>query len=89
MATIFSYEAEAYEEAGANVTFVGHPLIDLAKPTLDKNQAYEYFDAEPDKPVVLLMPGSRKQEVTSLLPVMLAAAEKIVEQIPNVNFSYR
>ncbi|MDF2873882.1 MAG: Lipid-A-disaccharide synthase [Sporomusa sp.] len=82
VAVIFPFEVEIYREAGANVSFIGNPLIDIAKPTLTKEEAYRYFDADPIKPVVLLMPGSRRHEIQELLPVMMSAAEKITEKIP-------
>ncbi|MPN17002.1 Lipid-A-disaccharide synthase [bioreactor metagenome] len=50
---------------------------------MEKAEAYRHFNADPTKPVVLLMPGSRKQEILSLLPDMLGAAEKIVTKIPD------
>lgn len=86
VAAIFPFEADVYREAGANVTFVGHPLLDIVKPAFAREEAYRRFGAERGKPVVLLMPGSRQHEVTSLLPVMLAAAEKIVEKVPGCQF---
>ncbi|MEG6585074.1 lipid-A-disaccharide synthase [Dendrosporobacter sp. 1207_IL3150] len=86
LAAIFPFEADVYREAGANVTFVGHPLMDIVKPTMPKDEAYKFFDADPKHPVVLLLPGSRKQEITNLLPVMLEAGEKIVDKVPNCQF---
>ena len=86
VAAIFPFEADVYKEAGANVTFVGHPLLDIVKPTMSKTDAYQYFEADPEKPIVLLLPGSRQQEILSLLPVMLTAAEKIVEKVPKCQF---
>jgi lipid-A-disaccharide synthase len=86
VAAIFPFEADAYRDAGANVTFVGHPLLDIVKTTMPKAEAYEYFGADAKKPVVLLLPGSRQQEIMSLLPVMLAAAEKIVSKAPDCQF---
>ena len=86
VAAIFPFEAEVYREAGANVTFVGHPLLDIVKTTMPKAAAYQYFAADPEKPVVLLLPGSREQEILNLLPVMLAAAEKIVPKVPDCQF---
>lgn len=82
VAAIFPFEADVYREAGANVTYVGHPLVDIVKPTMEKADAYRHFGADPAKPVVLLMPGSRKQEIIGLLPDMLGAVEKIVTKIP-------
>ncbi|HWR44328.1 lipid-A-disaccharide synthase [Sporomusa sp.] len=86
VAAIFPFEADVYREAGADVTFVGHPLADIVKPALSKEEAYRYFGARPDRPVVLLMPGSREQEISKLLPVMLEAGELIVEKLPDCQF---
>lgn len=78
--SIFPFEAEAYRKAGARVTFVGHPLADTVKPSMSFEEAMDYFHGNPDKKRVLLMPGSRKNEVAGLLPVMIQAAEKLVEK---------
>lgn len=86
VAAIFPFEVDVYQEAGANVTFVGNPLLDIVKTTMSKADAYEFFGANPTKPVVLLLPGSRQQEIIKLLPVMLTAAEKIQEQVPGCQF---
>jgi lipid-A-disaccharide synthase len=86
VAAIFPFEADVYKEAGANVAFVGHPLLDIVKPAMSKADAYQCFEADPAKPIVLLLPGSRQQEIISLLPVMLSAAEKIAEKVPECQF---
>lgn len=80
VASIFPFEAEAYRKAGARVTFVGHPLVDTVKPSMSFEEAMDYFHGNPDKKRVLLMPGSRKNEVAGLLPVMIQAAEKLAEK---------
>ncbi len=82
VASIFPFEAEAYKKAGAHVTFVGHPLVDVVKPTMSKDEAMAYFGGKPDAKRVLLMPGSRKNEIMGLLPVMLDAAKKLSEDTP-------
>ncbi|VBB09272.1 lipid-a-disaccharide synthetase [Lucifera butyrica] len=86
IAAIFPFEAEVYREAGANVTFVGHPLLDIVQPAMSKQEAYAHFGADPARPVLLLMPGSRRQEIEKLLPVMLAASEKILREVPDCQF---
>ncbi|MCE5286590.1 MAG: lipid-A-disaccharide synthase [Pelosinus sp.] len=86
VATIFPFETDLYREIGVNATFVGHPLIDIVKPAMTKEEAYQYFNAQPEKPIVLLMPGSRQQEIVNLLPVMLAAGEKIADKVPDCQF---
>ena len=86
VAAIFPFEAEVYKEAGASVEFVGHPLIDIVKPSMDRAAAYNYFGADPRRPLLLLLPGSRFQEGESLLELMLAAANKVRQRLPDCQF---
>lgn len=86
VAAIFPFEADIYREAGASVTFVGHPLVDIVQPSMDREAAYRYFGADPNRPLLLLLPGSRYQEVGSLLEIMLASARKVQEKIPDCQF---
>ena len=80
VASIFPFEAEAYKKAGAPVTFVGHPLADTVKTSMSFEEAMKYFGGQKDKERILLMPGSRKNEVSGLLPVMLDACKLISEK---------
>lgn len=80
VASIFPFEAEAYKKAGAPVTFVGHPLVDTVKTSMSFEEAMKYFGGQKDKERILLMPGSRKNEVSGLLPVMLDACKLISEK---------
>jgi lipid-A-disaccharide synthase len=86
VAAIFPFEAEIYKAAGASVAFVGHPLVDIVKPSMDKAEAYQYFGANATRPICLLLPGSRFQEVESLLELMLASAKKVQQQLPDCQF---
>ena len=86
IAAIFPFEADIYRAAGAAVEFVGHPLVDIVRPTMDREVAYRHFGADPSRPLLLLLPGSRYQEVESLLEVMMAAAGKVREQLPDCQF---
>ena len=79
VASIFPFEVEAYRKAGAPVTFVGHPLADTVKPSMSFEEAMDYFHGDVERKRILLMPGSRKNEVIGLLPIMLEAAEKLSE----------
>lgn len=80
VASIFPFEEEVYREAGAKVSFVGHPLLDIVKPSMTREEAYRYFAADPAGPVITLMPGSRRQEIETLLPEMLKALPLIRER---------
>ena len=86
IASIFPFEAEVYREAGANVHYVGHPLLDFARPSLSKAEACGKFRLDISKPVIGLMPGSRRKEVENLLPVMLESARLIKAEISDCQF---
>jgi len=83
---IFPFEVKLYERLGANVAFVGHPLVDLAKPEMSKEEVYRRFDLTPHKPIIGLLPGSREYEISKLLPVMLNAAHLLRENLGEVQF---
>jgi lipid-A-disaccharide synthase len=86
VASIFPFEAKVYKEAGANVHYVGHPLLDFAKPSLSKAEALSKFSLNPDKPIIGLMPGSRKKEIKRLLRVMIDSARMIKTEIGDCQF---
>ena len=69
MLVILPFEEEFYAEHGVKATFVGHPLLDVVNEV----------EAQPAAHVALL-PGSRRQEISRSLPVMLAAAARLPEQ---------
>lgn len=73
MLVILPFEKEFYKRFDYGVTFVGHPLLDV----IEKEKTNDSFKKEwlmknnfTDKPVVALLPGSRKQEISVMLPVM-------------------
>ena len=86
LASIFPFEAEAYRKYKCDVDFVGHPLLDIVHPTMSKEAAEEYFGARKDAKKVLLMPGSRKQEVLSLLDTMLKSGEQLMANHEDIQF---
>ena len=86
VASIFPFEAEAYREFGVDVEFVGNPLVDIVHSTMSVEESLAHFGAEATSRNILLMPGSRKQEVEGLLPTMLAAAERLYENHKDLKF---
>ena len=86
VASIFPFEAEAYSKYNCDVEFVGHPLLDIVHPTMSVYESMTYFNARAEAKRVLLMPGSRKQEVLSLLDVMLESGEKLLQSHEDVQF---
>ncbi|HET6366922.1 MAG TPA: lipid-A-disaccharide synthase [Pseudomonadales bacterium] len=75
---VFPFEPPMYEAAGVAVEFVGHPLLDVLPPGLDRARARLGLGIEPDLSVVGLFPGSRREEIIRLLPAMLDAARRLV-----------
>lgn len=70
------FEKEFYNTYNVDVEFVGHPLIDAISdiPLVDKS-AFLKDNNLSDKPIIALLPGSRKQEITKMLSVMLSIVD--------------
>jgi lipid-A-disaccharide synthase len=83
---IFPFEEALYRDAGIPVEFVGHPLIDLAKPTRDRASVLSAVGLNPRAPTVALLPGSRPNELREILPDLIAAASLVDKRVPDVQF---
>lgn len=79
---IFPFELPVYEAAGAKIFFLGNPLVDTVKTSMSKAEAYKFFNVNESERVILLMPGSRRQEIKLLLPEMIDAAKILSEKVP-------
>jgi lipid-A-disaccharide synthase len=86
MVVLFPFEVPLYEAAGVDVECVGHPLLDIVKPTLPKEKAYQQFGLDPKQRTIGLLPGSRSHEVERLLPPLLASAHLLQKEIPDLQF---
>ncbi len=86
MIVFFPFEIPIYQDAGVDVEWVGHPLIDIAKPTLSREEAFRRFGLDPGRQTVGLLPGSRVSEIRRLLPTLLGAAELLFKEIPTLQF---
>ena len=83
MYVILPFEKAFYKEHGFDVHFVGHPLIDaIADRTQVDENTFRKENSLTDKPIIALLPGSRKQEITKMLGVMLS----LVEDYPDYQF---
>ena len=76
MLVLFEFEKKFYEQYGINAEFVGHPLVDKFKDVLP----ISFKPFEEENIVIGLLPGSRKQEIGSLLPDMITAAEILYKE---------
>ncbi|EQB64067.1 MAG: hypothetical protein RBG1_1C00001G1646 [candidate division Zixibacteria bacterium RBG-1] len=84
MIVFFPFEVDFYKKEGVNVELVGHPLVNLTKPVLQKAKFLEKIQADRDQTIIGLLPGSREQEIKKILPVMLEACQKLKNKMKNI-----
>lgn len=84
--SIFPFELEPYQAVGAKISFLGNPLTDTVKMSAEQSVAREFFAVAEKEPVVLLMPGSRRQEIERIFLPMLRAAEILRRFKPETRF---
>ena len=83
---IFPFEAPFYEQAGVPVTFVGHPLLELTGPDVPREAFLRGHGLDPARPVVAMLPGSRRNELHTILPDLVRTAGLIAARVPTVQF---
>lgn len=86
MIVFFRFEEKLYREHSVDVSFVGHPLLDIVAPTMDKDRFLRNYGLVLGKTTIALLPGSRKQEIRNILPVMLKSARIIKDSLGNTQF---
>jgi lipid-A-disaccharide synthase len=82
MLVIFPFEEPFYRERGVDARYVGHPLADLALPSVSRAEFAAANGLDTGKRWIGLLPGSRAKEVRLNLPEMLVAARMLVERNP-------
>ena len=82
MLVVFPFEEKLYSDNNVNVSFVGHPLIERINDYkfLSREELFKKFHLDLSKDILLLMPGSREQEVKKIFPVTIEAANKLAEE---------
>jgi lipid-A-disaccharide synthase len=95
MYVILPFEKAFYKKYNCDVHFVGHPLIDaIADRPKVEEAAFRKAHHLSDKPIIALLPGSRKQEITKMLGVMLSLVNDfkdyqfIIAGAPSQDFSF-
>jgi lipid-A-disaccharide synthase len=77
MIVIFDFEEEIYKQAGVPVEYVGHPLVNMVRPHLTREEFFAKAGLDPSIQTIALLPGSRQKEVIANLPAMLDAATRL------------
>jgi lipid-A-disaccharide synthase len=83
---LLPFEPPLYDKHGFKATFVGHPLADSVPAQPDKPALREELHLPKDRPVLALLPGSRRSEVDRLGPVFLATAAWLSQKKPELRF---
>ena len=83
MYVILPFEKEFYQQRHVKVTYVGHPLMDaIAERTQTDLATFQKTHRLENKPIIALLPGSRKQEISKMLSVMLS----VIDDFSNYQF---
>jgi lipid-A-disaccharide synthase len=77
MVVIFPFEEAIYREAGVSVNFVGHPLVDVVKASMSRTEFAERHGLDAGRPIVTLLPGSRRSEIERHYPLIMEACERL------------
>ncbi len=81
---IFPFEPDIYERAATRAEFVGHPLVDLAHAAVPRDAFLPSVGLSPARPVLALLPGSRPNELSQILPGLVDAAALVSERLPGL-----
>lgn len=82
MLVVFPFEVDFYKKKNVNVEYVGHPLVERINQYnfLSKEEFYSKFNLQKEKEILLVMPGSRKQEVKEIFTEAISAAEELARE---------
>jgi len=86
MIVVFPFELSLYEREGIDVSFVGHPLLDIVKVKKSREENIKRFGLDEQKITIGLMPGSRLSEAKKILPPMIESAQQLSRQFGNLQF---
>ena len=86
MLVIFPFEEAIYRDGGVPVEFVGHPLVDLSAPSETRERFLARHGLSPSAPTIAILPGSRPNEVSRILPDLIASAVRIREHVHDAQF---
>lgn len=86
VATPFQWSADRFNSLGANAVMVGHPLLERVRSQLSRIEFADQFGMDPTRPIIGVLPGSRRHEVVHNMPALLDAARIMVEKIPDAQF---
>jgi lipid-A-disaccharide synthase len=77
---IFPFEEEFFTRHGVKTTYIGHPLAGLVRPALSRDEFFRKHRLAAERPLVTVLPGSRRGEAARHLPALLDAVQRIYRE---------
>ncbi|MCX6631558.1 MAG: lipid-A-disaccharide synthase [Candidatus Solibacter sp.] len=77
---IFPFEEEFFTRHGVSTTYIGHPLAGLVRPALSRDEFFRKHRLAPERPLITVLPGSRRGEAARHLPALLDAVQRIYRE---------
>ena len=84
MIVVFPFEEKIYKDAQVDVDFISHPLLDVVKTSLTKDEFRNKLGIKENEILIGLLPGSRIQEIKKMLPTMLSACEIVKPRLKDL-----
>lgn len=84
MLVILPFEEAFYRDRGIAVRYVGHPLVDLVKPARDRKTFCREVGCDSTRPLVMLLPGSRRREIDLHLPIFREVIDRLWKAKPDL-----
>lgn len=77
---IFPFEEEFFARAGVTASYIGHPLAGLVRASLSRDEFFRKHRLAASRPLVTVLPGSRRGESARHLPALLDAADRLYRE---------
>ena len=77
---IFPFEEQFFLNEGVAAEYIGHPLAGLVRPSLSRDEFFRKHRLPASRPLVSVLPGSRRGEAARHLPALLDAAERLYRE---------
>ncbi len=82
--TLLPFEPAYFEKEGMSADFVGHSIIESGAAHGNSDRFREKYDISDGGPVLMILPGSRRSEVSRHLPIFKATLDRILKQVPKL-----
>lgn len=87
IAVILPFEVDIFRSEGADVAYVGHPLLDPGEEVPDRRSFAERWDLDPERPILAIFPGSRSQELGRHLEPFVETGRQLRGERPDLQLA--